>query len=142
MLDSPATPQFASDAGKSLGAGVKEAGIAVHQLDWDHLLRPLWGHAARLERQAYAALEKVEERVSKFDQASTPKRLENHFAAWERLSADAEEKIARCDAFLELAQQVDAQFLPEGDRLFQLCAEIPGNDVLAHAPSRLAYLCR
>ncbi len=110
LLDSPATPQFASDAGKSLGAGVKEAGITVHQLDWDHLLRPLWGHAARLEKQAYAALKKVEERVSKFDQASTPKRLENHFAAWERLSADAEEKIARCDAFLELAQQVDAQF--------------------------------
>jgi hypothetical protein len=110
LLDSPDTPQFASDAGKSLKAGVKEAEIAVHQLDWDHLLRPLWGHATRLEKQAYAAIKKVEARVAKFDQANTPQRLENHFAAWERLSTDAEEKIARYDAFLKLAQQVDAQF--------------------------------
>jgi hypothetical protein len=110
LLDTPDTPQFASDAGKGLGAGVKEAEIVVHQLDWDHLLRPLWGQATRLEKQAYAALEKVEERAVKFDQANTPKRLEQHLAAWERLSADAEEKIASYDAFLQLAQQVDAQF--------------------------------
>jgi len=110
LLDAPDTPQFASDAGKGLEAGAKRAEIESHQLDWDHLLRPMWGHASRLEKQAYAAIEKVEERVDKFDQANTPKRMANHFAAWERLSADAEEKIARYDAFLALARQVDTQF--------------------------------
>lgn len=59
LLDSPECPQFASDAGKGLAAGAKVAEIAVHQLDWDHLLRPLWGQAARLEKQAYAALHQV-----------------------------------------------------------------------------------
>lgn len=110
LLDTPDTPQFSSDAGKGLEAGAKAAEIAVHQLDWDHLLRPLWGQATRLEKQAYAALEKVEERVVKFDQASTPKRLEQHFQAWERLSADAEDRITHCDAFLQIARQVDDQF--------------------------------
>lgn len=43
LLDSPRTTQFASDAGLGLAAGADAAGIAVHQLDWDHLLRPLWG---------------------------------------------------------------------------------------------------
>jgi len=69
----------------------------------------MWGHATRLEKQAYAALEKVEERVDKFDRANTPKRMANHFAAWERLSAEAGEKTIRYDAFLELAQQGDTQ---------------------------------
>lgn len=110
LLDAPETPQFASDAGKGLEAGVKRAEIEIHQLDWDHLLRPLWGHATRLERQAYAALEQVEERVDKFDQTTTSHRLAHHFATWERLNADAEEKIARYDAFLALARQVDTQF--------------------------------
>ena len=110
LLDSPETPQFASDGGTSLAAGVQAADIAVHQLDWDHLLRPLWGHATRLEKQAYAALAAVEERVIKFNQAHTPQRLAQHLAAWERLSADAEAKITRYDAFWQLAEQVDAQF--------------------------------
>ena len=110
LLDAPPTPQFASDAGKGLEAGAQRAEIAVHQLDWDHLLRPLWGQVARLERQAYAALQAAEERATKFDQANTPKRLAHHFAVWQRLEAEAEEKIARHDAFLTLAQQVDAQF--------------------------------
>jgi hypothetical protein len=110
LLDTPKAPQFASDAGKGLEAGAKRAEIEIHQLDWDHLLRPMWGHITRLEQQAYAAIEKVEERVDKFDQANTLKRMANHFAAWERLSTDAEEKIARYDAFLELARQVDAEF--------------------------------
>jgi hypothetical protein len=110
LLDTPDTPQFASDAGKGLAAGVKEAQIAVHQLDWDHLLRPLWGQATRLEKQAYTALDKVEERAVKFDQSSTPRRLEQHLEAWERLSADAEEKITCYDAFDHIARQVDAQF--------------------------------
>jgi hypothetical protein len=110
LLETPDAPQFASDAGKGLQAGAKEAGIEVHQLDWDHLLRPLWGQATRLEKQAYAALDKVEERASKFDQASTRRRLEQHLEAWERLSADAEVKVALYDDFFEIAQQVDEQF--------------------------------
>lgn len=110
LMEMPDIPQFASDAGKGLEAGVKEAGIEVHQLDWDHLLRPLWGQVTRLEKQAYAALDKVEGRASKFDQASTQRRLEQHLEAWERLSTDAEGKLARHDAFLEMAQQVDTQF--------------------------------
>jgi hypothetical protein len=110
LMETPDTPQFASDAGKGLQAGAKEAGIEVHQLDWDHLLRPLWGQATRLEKQAYAALDKVEERASKFDQASTQRRLAQHLEAWERLSADAEVKVALYDDFFEIAQQVDVQF--------------------------------
>jgi hypothetical protein len=73
-------------------------------------LRPLWGQATRLEKQAYAALEAVEQRVAKFDQAHTPKRLEQHLSVWERLNAEAEEKVARYDAFLQVAQRVDTQF--------------------------------
>ncbi len=110
LLESPDAPQFASDAGKGLAAGVQEAEIEVHQLDWDHLLRPLVGQATRLEKQAYAALDKVEERAVKFDQSSTQRRLEQHLEAWERLSADAEDKITCYDAFHQIAQQVDAQF--------------------------------
>ena len=98
LLDAPESDQLASDAGKGLEAGVKLAEIAMHQVDWDHLWRPLWGQVARLEQQAYAALEAVEERAAKFDQAHTSKRLAQHLAAWERLSAEAEEKIARYDA--------------------------------------------
>lgn len=110
LLASPETPQFASDAGTGLAAGVKAAGITVHQLDWDHLLRPLWSQATRLEKQAYAALQDVAERADKFDQAHTPTRLANHLATWERLSAKARDKIARYDDFVALAEQVDAQF--------------------------------
>lgn len=110
LLDGPDTPQFASDGGTSLAAGAKAADMAVHQLDWDHLLRPLWGHVTRLEKQAYAALAAVEERAAQFNHAHTAKRLAQHLAAWERLSADAEEKIARYDAFWQLAKHVDAQF--------------------------------
>jgi hypothetical protein len=110
LLDGPDTPQFASDGGTSLAAGAQAAAMAVHQLDWDHLLRPLWGQVTRLEKQAYAALEAVEARAAKFNQTHTAKRLEQHLVAWERLSADAEEKCARYDAFWQLAEQVDAQF--------------------------------
>jgi hypothetical protein len=110
LLEASDCLQFASDGGKGLAAGAKAAGIAGHQLDWDHLLRPLWGQVSRLQKQAYAALEAVEERAAKFEQAKTPKRLEQHLAAWERLSTEAEEKMIRHDAFLQIAQQVDAQF--------------------------------
>lgn len=130
LMEMPDTPQFASDAGKGLEAGVKEAGIEVHQLDWDHLLRPLWGQVTRLEKQAYTALDKVEERVSQFDQASTQRRLEQHLEAWERLSADAEGKLARHDAFLEIAQQVDAQFALIDLESGQLRAPVAGAESL------------
>jgi hypothetical protein len=63
-----------------------------------------------LEKQAYAALDKVEERAVRFEQANTQRRLEQHLEAWERLSADAEEKITCYDAFDQIARQVDAQF--------------------------------
>jgi hypothetical protein len=110
LLDAPALPQLASDGGKGLAAGVQAASVGVHQLDWDHLLRPLWGQAARLEQQAYAALQAVAERAAKFDQAHTTKRLEQHLAAWERLNAEAEQKVVQYDAFRQLAQRVDAPF--------------------------------
>ncbi|NIW09316.1 MAG: hypothetical protein GWN33_01470, partial [Gammaproteobacteria bacterium] len=80
----PECAQFASDAGTGLAAGAKMAEIGVHQLDWDHLLRPLWGQVARLEKQAYAALQQVEERAALFEQAKTEKRLQQHLAKWEQ----------------------------------------------------------
>jgi hypothetical protein len=110
LLDSPATPQFASDAGTGLAAGTEAASIQNHQLDWDHLLRPMWGQAARLERQAYAALGAVEERAALLEQAKTEKRLTNHLKVWERLNADANRMMVQSDQFMRLAQQVDAQF--------------------------------
>ena len=110
LLDQPDCPQFSSDGGLGLAAGAQEAGLSVHQLDWDHLLRPLWGQAARLESQAYAALEAVEERVGKFDQAHTAKRLEQHLKAWEKLETEAGEKMAQYDHFFLIARQVDEQF--------------------------------
>ena len=110
LLDAPDSSQFASDGGTGLAAGAKAAEVKVHQLDWDHLLRPMWGQVTRLEKQAYTALEAVEERVAKFDQASTSGRLEQHLAAWERLNTEVEEKVTRYDAFLPIAQQIDAQF--------------------------------
>jgi len=109
-LAGPACPQFASDAGTGLAAGVKAAELPVHQLDWDHLLRPLWGQAARLERQAYAALEAVEERARLFNAATTPKRLQKHLTKWEQLSQIAAGKVAHYDAFARIARQVDDWF--------------------------------
>jgi hypothetical protein len=105
----PDSPQFASDAGTGLAVGVAEAGYA-HQLDWDHLLRPLWHQAAQLERRAYAKLAALEERARKFEQAHTEKRLQQHLRQWEKLDAAAEEAITRYDQFEVLARQVDAEF--------------------------------
>jgi hypothetical protein len=110
LLDGPACPQFASDAGTGLAAGAKAAEVKVHQLDWDHLLRPLWGQAARLERQAYAALQAVEERAAQFAAATTPKRLQQHLTKWDQLNQIAAEKVAQCDAFAHMARQVDDWF--------------------------------
>lgn len=110
LLDMPEAPQFASDAGTGLGAGVKAAGIAVHQLDWDHLLRPMWGQVTRLEEQAYAALDELEQRATQFDQSQTEKRLQNHLTKWEKLVLDADQKMAQLDAFTKIARQVDDCF--------------------------------
>jgi hypothetical protein len=110
LWDSPDCPQFASDAGTGLAAGVKLADLAVHQVDWDHLLRPLWGQVTRLEERAYAALNALEARAAHFDQAHTPKRLEHHLAVWERLRAEAEGHVQHYDAFRQIAQQIDAEF--------------------------------
>ena len=73
-------------------------------------MHSLWGQVTRLEKQAYAALQAVEERVTLFEQSRTPKRLEQHLAAWERLNLEAEEKVDRYDTFFRIAKQVDAQF--------------------------------
>ena len=110
LLDGPEVVQFASDAGKGLAAGAKEAAVDSHQLDWDHLLRPLWGQMTRLEKKAYAALEKIEERATLFDKAHTTKRLQQHLAKWEELVVQAEEKIRQVDAFYRVARAVDDCF--------------------------------
>lgn len=110
LLDVPKTEQFASDAGTGLAAGSKAAEVSSHQLDWDHLLRPLWGQVTRLEKQAYAALAKVEERAALFAKAQTTKRLEQHLAQWEKLVAEADVKMKQLDDFYGIARRVDDCF--------------------------------
>lgn len=110
LLDGPDCPQFASDAGTGLAAGVKAAGVEVHQLDWDHLLRPMWGQVARLEKAAYAALTQVEERAALFEGTQTEKRLHQHLNRWEQLSQAAAKKVEQFDAFYKIARQVDDWF--------------------------------
>ncbi len=110
LLEGPEVVQFASDAGKGLAAGAKEAAIGSHQLDWDHLLRPLWGQMSRLEKKAYAALEKIEGRATLFDKAHTTRRWQQHLAKWAELVVQAEEKIAQVDAFYPIARAVDDCF--------------------------------
>lgn len=108
LLDAPTAPQCASDAGTGLAAGGAAAGVAVHQLDWDHLLRPLWGQVARLERGAYAALQAIVDRVAQFDRARGTNRLAQHLAAYERLEQAAATAITRYDTLVAWARQVDA----------------------------------
>jgi hypothetical protein len=110
LLDGPEAVQFASDAGKGLLAGAKAADFSDHQLDWDHLLRPLWGQMTRLEKKAYAALKKVEERAALFAKSYTTRRLEQHLVKWEALVAQANVEIVQADAFYELARTVDNCF--------------------------------
>jgi hypothetical protein len=110
LLDVPETRQFASDAGTGLAAGVQAAALSHHQLDWDHLLRPMWGQATRLEEQAYAALMKVEEREALFVKSQTNKRLLQHLAKWEALVTEADKKIEKLDTFAQIAREVDAYF--------------------------------
>lgn len=137
LLDNPDCPQFSSDGGTGLAAGVREAGVRVHQLDWDHLLRPMWGQAARLEKQAYAALEAVEERADKFAQSETPKRLEQHFKAWEQLETEAAEKISQYDRFFQVARQVDDQFALIDLESGQLRDPVVGATALRHLGEQL-----
>jgi hypothetical protein len=110
LLDGPDCPQFASDGGTGLAAGVKAAGVEVHQLDWDHLLRPMWAQVARLEKAAYAALEQVEERAALFEGTKTEKRLQQHLNKWEQLNQAATKKVEQFDAFYQIARQVDDCF--------------------------------
>lgn len=110
LLEMPAGVLFASDAGTGLAAGVKTAQISQHQLDWDHLLRPLWGQVARLEQRAYAALSQIEERLTQFDQAHTTKRLEHHLNQWQEQVTEAAKKIKQVDTLTQIARQVDDHF--------------------------------
>lgn len=110
LLAGPACPQFASDAGTGLAAGVKAAEIEVHQLDWDHLLRPMWGQVARLEKAAYGALAQVEDRAARFDRTKTEKRLQQHLHKWEQLNQTAAKKVEVFDAFDQIARHVDDWF--------------------------------
>jgi hypothetical protein len=110
LLAMPEGVSFASDAGTGLAAGAKAAEISQHQLDWDHLLRPLWGQVTRLEKQAYAAISQVEERVAQFDQAHTTRRLQHHLTQWQALVQQADEKIKQLDTFSDIARQVDDHF--------------------------------
>lgn len=137
LLDSPKPDQFSSDAGLGLAAGAQAAGISVHQLDWDHLLRPLWGQAARLERQAYAALAAVEERAAQFLQSCTEKRLEQHLAAWEHLHTTAQARLSQADQFAALARQVDDQFALIDQQTGLLRDPVAGAQVLRNAGRQL-----
>lgn len=110
MLELPPAPQFATDGERGLAAGLAEAGLDNQQLDWDHLLRPLWHHDAQLERRSYAALEAVEESLRSFERANGEKRLAKHLARWEKLQHQAEEAITLYDQFHQLARRVDSEF--------------------------------
>jgi hypothetical protein len=110
LLDHPTCPQFNSDAGVGLASGVKQAGLLVHQLDWDHVIRPMWGQVCRGEAQAYAAIAAYEARLVLYKEAKTPGRLAQHLAVLNRLAQEMQEKITRADDFRKLAEQVDAEF--------------------------------
>lgn len=140
LLDMPACVQFASDAGKGLAAGVKAAAMSRHQLDWDHLLRPLWGQVTRLEKQAYAALVEVEERAAQFDQAHTAKRLQQHLSQWEELTEQAEAKMAQVDTFCQIARQVDDHFALIDLQSGFLCDAAEGSRRLRGLGQQLATL--
>jgi hypothetical protein len=99
LLDAPESVQFTRDAGMALAAGVQSAEIEVHQLDWDRLLRPMWGQAARVEKCA-----------AQFARSQTSKRLEQHLARWEALCQKAETTLTRHDDLLDIARAVDDQF--------------------------------
>jgi hypothetical protein len=138
LLDAPQSVQFASDAGTGLLAGAKEAALTTHQLDWDHLLRPLWGQMTRLEKKAYAALEQVEERAVLFEQSYTTRRLDQHLAKWQTLVAQAEIEVARADDFERLARTVDDCFALIDLTTGQLTDAEQGQQALQSVGRRLA----
>jgi hypothetical protein len=107
----PDSYQSASGVSNGLAVGAQKAQVKAYQLDWGHLLRPLWGQAACLEEQIYAALEAVEERSAQFEQAQIPTQTAGKASA-SLGSPDLRSgrKIARSDQFYQLAQPVDAQF--------------------------------
>lgn len=110
LLDYPECAQFNSDAGVGLAGGSKLAGTLIHQLDWDHVLRPMWGQAARCEAQAYDAIAAYDARLSLFNRANSSGRLAQHLTVLDRLKQEMTVKIARTDAFRNLAEQADAEF--------------------------------
>ena len=110
LLNYPQCPQFNSDAGVGLAGGVKLAKMPIHQLDWDHILRPMWGQAARCEAQAYDVIAAYETRLGLFNQANSSGRLAQHLKVLDRLESEMTMKITRADAFRTLAEQADAEF--------------------------------
>jgi hypothetical protein len=109
LWDTPQTPQFSRDGGTGLQAGAQLAGRA-EQLDWWHSERDLWRIDSSLERQAYAVLAQLVDRERQFDQAHTPKRLAQHWAAWLKLQAQAQAAMAAYDRYHGLARAVDEAF--------------------------------
>ena len=110
LLNYPQCPQFNSDAGVGLAGGAKLAETMVHQLDWDHILRPMWGQAARCEAQAYDAISAYETRLGLFNRANSSGRLVQHLKVLDQLESEMMTKIARADAFRSLVEQADAEF--------------------------------
>jgi transposase-like protein len=109
LLDTPQTGQLARDGGTGLRAGAILTD-RPDQLDWWHVLREVWAIDASRERAAYAALEQVVTRETLFDQAHTPRRLEQHLQAWEKQCQEADEAVASYDQYHDLARQVDDLF--------------------------------
>jgi hypothetical protein len=110
LLNYAQCPQFNSDAGVGLAGGVKLAEMPIHQLDWDHILRPMWGQAARCEAQAYDAMTAYETRLILFNRANSSGRLAQHLNVLDRLESEMTTRIARADAYRTLAEQADAEF--------------------------------
>ena len=110
LLNYAQCPQFNSDAGIGLAGGVKLAEMSVHQLDWNHILRPMWGQAARCEAQAYDVISAYETRLGLFNRANSSGRLAQHLKVLDQLESEMMTTIARADAFRSLAEQADAEF--------------------------------
>jgi hypothetical protein len=106
----PGDSPVATDGGSGLAAGLAAVGRTQQELDWDHLLRPLWQQATVLERRAYALLTELEERSAAFAVAHSEKRLAGHLRRWEHLQAQAAAAITAYDRFAAVARAIDAEF--------------------------------
>jgi len=91
----PGAGPVATDRGSGLAAGLAAVGRIQQELDWDHLLRPLWQQATVLERRAYSLLTELEELSAAF---------------WEPVAAQAAAAITACDRFAAVARAIDAEF--------------------------------